>query len=284
MHLENVMNQEDLPVTVIVPVKNEGVHLQCCLRELKRFNQVIVVDSGSSDNTLTVAKCELAEVVLFEWNGCYPKKRNWSLDNCNLQNEWVLFLDADEVVSEGFVDEVEEKIKNTEIDSYWINYSNYFMGVKLRYGIKNRKLALFKHSKGRYEFIDENSWSKFDMEIHEHPIVDGNTGVVASLVKHNDYKGIDIYYKKHLEYASWEAKRFLNLKNEKKNDTSRSLSKRQLFKYKYIDHCWFSYAYFCFQYFVKLGFLDGGPGFHHAVSKLIYFYQVRLLILSNSNE
>ena len=82
---------DSIPVTVVVPVKNEARNLPRCLKRLERFEKVYVVDSGSDDATPEVAESHGAEVVQFKWNGRFPKKRNWFLDNHTLGTEWVLF-------------------------------------------------------------------------------------------------------------------------------------------------------------------------------------------------
>lgn len=142
-----------IPVTVIVSVKNEALNLPSCLEKLKRFDQIIVVDSGGTDYTINIASAMGAKVLQFEWNGKFPKKRNWALQNANIDHEWVLFLDADEFVTKDFVNEVAVKIEDANYNGYTIQFENYFMERKLRYGYGFSKSALFKKSKGAYEKI-----------------------------------------------------------------------------------------------------------------------------------
>ena len=92
-----------IPISVILSVKNEALNLPFCLDKLKRFDQIVVVDSGSTDDTARIARDMGAEVIQFQWDGKFPKKRNWALRNATLFHEWILFLDADEFVSEAFV-------------------------------------------------------------------------------------------------------------------------------------------------------------------------------------
>ena len=87
-----------IPVTVVVPVKNEEPNMVRCLDRLTGFDQVMVIDSKSTDKTAQIALEYGAEVHQFDWNGQFPKKRNWVLRNLNIKNEWVLFLDADEYI------------------------------------------------------------------------------------------------------------------------------------------------------------------------------------------
>ena len=153
-----------IPITVIVSVKNEALNLPSCLEKLSRFDQIIVVDSGSTDETMQIAKTMGAEVLQFKWNGKFPKKRNWALQNAYLLHEWILFLDADEFVTDEFVNEVAIKTQDPNYNGFTIQFENYFMGKKLRYGYGFNKSALFKKSKGAYEKIEEDLWSHLDME------------------------------------------------------------------------------------------------------------------------
>ena len=97
---------EKLPVTVVVPVKNEEANLERCLRRLDRFAAVVVVDSNSTDRTRAIAAEHGASLINFDWDGKYPKKRNWFLLNHPPETAWVLFLDADELVDDAFADAV----------------------------------------------------------------------------------------------------------------------------------------------------------------------------------
>ena len=83
-------------LSIVIPVKNEERNLAECLENIKAFENVIIVDSGSTDRTLEIAKEFGREVVQFEWNGQFPKKRNWVLRNYQFKTRWVMFLDADE--------------------------------------------------------------------------------------------------------------------------------------------------------------------------------------------
>jgi len=154
-------------VTVVIPVKNEAQNLLRCIEAVRSIGPVVVVDSGSTDNTQAVARAGGAEVLDFAWDGKFPKKRNWTLRNHDFKTEWVLFLDADEFVSPAFVKEVQAAITNTEHVGFWLNFSNHFMGKKLQGGDVFRKLALFRIGAGEYEKIEEDNWSHLDMEANE---------------------------------------------------------------------------------------------------------------------
>jgi glycosyltransferase involved in cell wall biosynthesis len=261
----------------VVPVKNEEVNLPRCLARLRNFAEVIVVDSSSTDRTPLIAREFGATYVNFEWGGQYPKKRNWLLINHQLQNDWVLFLDADELVDDAFCAAADTAIRSGRHAGYWLNYTNYFLGKPLRHGIPQRKLALFRVGVGLYERIEEESWSRLDMEIHEHPIIEGPLGEITERIEHNDDRGIAKFVDRHREYALWEAKRFGLIRTEGA-DARLKLTGRQRFKYRHLDKWWYPWFYFFGQYFGKLGFLDGAAGFYYAFYKAWYFSMISVLI------
>lgn len=266
-----------IPVTVVIPVRNEEMNLARCLPQLGCFDEVVVVDSGSSDATCQIVADHGAEIVQFEWDGRYPKKRNWVLLNHVLRNEWVLFLDADELVTREFCNEVRAAISLGRFDAFWLRYTNYFLGRPLRHGDPQRKLALFKVGRGLYERIDENAWSGLDMEVHEHPIINGTVGEITAPIDHRDDRGVAKFIDRHRDYALWEARRTRQIRNSGQEVWDK-LTKRQKRKYSNIDKWWFAWAYFSWAYIVKLGFLDGLPGFSYAFYKLWYFWTIRLLL------
>ncbi len=263
-----------IPVTVIVPVKNEEKNLASCLCRLQEFEQLIVVDSHSTDRTPDIAHEYKAEYHQFNWNGGFPKKRNWALRNLTIQSNWVLFLDADEVINDTFIKEMSEKINDENVNGYWLVYQNHFMGRKLKHGDIFTKLALFRVGKGEYEHIEEDHWSHLDMEVHEHPIINGKTGRINSPIDHNDFKGLEAYINRHNAYSSWEARRFLALEKE----GFPNLMARQKLKYQLMKTGWLPLFFFVGSYILKLGFLDGKPGYYFARFKAHYFLQIQTKI------
>jgi glycosyltransferase involved in cell wall biosynthesis len=262
-----------LPITVVIPTKNEKDNLPTCLARLAdAFAEVIVVDSGSDDGTCVIAKSAGAKLVEFKWSGGFPKKRNWMLLNYEFKTPWVLFLDADERVTEEFKREASAKILSDEFAGFWLNYRNYFEGKILKHGLPQRKLALFRVGAGLYERIDDPGWSALDMEVHEHPILEGRVGEFVAAIDHVDYRGLHRFIERHNDYSTWEANRYIEYLT--RNSIS-ALTDRQAAKYRFIDWWWFPLAYFFFTFVWKRGFLDGRSGLSYAVFKAFYFFQIR---------
>lgn len=270
----------NIPISIIIPVKNEEKNLPECLQLLSDFEQIMVVDSTSTDRTPVIAKEFGAEYHNFQWNGKFPKKRNWALRNLTIKNKWVLFLDADEFITNDFKREITEKIKDESVNGYWITYHNYFMGKRLKYGDPMKKLPLFRVGSGEYEKIEEDAWSHLDMEVHEHPVINGKIGSISSPVIHNDYKGLEHYIARHNAYSSWEAKRYLQLKKQGFPD----LTSRQKLKYNLLSTGLLPTVYFIGAFIFKFGFMDGRPGYYLARYKANYFFQIQTKIKELTNS
>lgn len=269
-----------IPVTVVIPVKNEERNLPSCLELLKDFSEVWIVDSQSTDRTREIAETSGAKIVDFAWSGGFPKKRNWVLLNERFATPWVLFLDADEQVSAPFVEELRSTLPGTDKVGFWLNYTNYFLGRELRHGVPQRKLALFRVGAGLYERIEEQAWSGLDMEIHEHPVLNGPIGEIHERIDHRDFRGLDKFLLRHVDYAKWEAARFQALRAA---DPKRweQLTGRQRFKYRHLASWWYPWFYFLFAYVARLGFLDRRPGLLYVYYKAWYFETIRTLLLEH---
>ena len=268
-------------LTIVIPVKNEEVNLLKCFEKLEPFSHVILVDSGSTDKTLEIAKKYNREVINFNWNGKFPKKRNWILKNYHFKTPWVLFLDADELITKEWLIEAEEKLVNAsdEIDAYICYYNNWFMGRMLKYGDVMHKTAILRVGHGEYERIEEDNWSNLDMEIHEHLVVKGDIGEIKSRLEHYDKRSFESHWEKHQQYANWEANRYYDLIKEFKDvRTSKNLTRRQQIKYAFIGKWYFPFLYFSVSYILKKGFLDGYAGYKFAKFKAKYFSLVRKTI------
>jgi glycosyltransferase involved in cell wall biosynthesis len=275
---------QPLPVTVVIPVRNEEKNLPGCLKAVgKDFAQVVIVDSGSTDRTRLIAAEAGAVVLDFVWDGKFPKKRNWALRNYTFATPWVLFLDADEQVTPEFVQELRATLPDTPHSGFWISLTNWFMGSPLHHGDVFHKLAMFRVGAGEYECFPEDSWSHLDMEVHEHPVLSGTIGEIRARLEHQDYRGMKHYIAKHNEYSTWEANRFRWLQSAGEDEWSK-LNTRQRFKYRHLDKWWLGWIYWAVAYFLKKGFLDGRAGWTFNRLKRRYFDEIRLKILEERAE
>jgi glycosyltransferase involved in cell wall biosynthesis len=87
------------PLSVLVPVKNEAANLRDCLVSVSFAQEIVVVDSASTDGAQAIAEAAGSRVVQFAWNGKLPRKKNWALENISWQHQWLLIIDADERIT-----------------------------------------------------------------------------------------------------------------------------------------------------------------------------------------
>lgn len=261
-----------LPATVILPVRREGTQLASLLSTLKSFERVVVVDSDDDPTTRELADSHGADYMVFRWQGGYPKKRTWALRNAEIITPWVLFLDADEVPTESFLVELQQTLPRSRAVGYWLRYDTLFLGRRLRFGVRQRKLALVRYGAGEYEAIADPGWTDLDMEVHEHLVVNGTVDEIRASLIHQDCKTIDGYVRRHSAYATWEARRFHELQANPEGKSR--LTRRQRVKYALAENPLFPLIYFILQYIVRLGFLDGAQGLRFALLKAGYFAEV----------
>ena len=202
------MNELKIPISLIIPCKNEESNLARCLKSVPWVGETFVVDSQSTDRTIEIAEEFGAQVVQFNYNGGWPKKKNWALENLPFSNEWVLILDADECLPPEAEEEIRGIVTNSKDmhSGYWINRRYFFMGKALKHAyFPNWNLRLFKHKRGRYEKITDLTTDSGDHEIHEHVVVQGTTGKLKSIMDHHAFPTIESFVEKHNRYSNWEA-------------------------------------------------------------------------------
>jgi glycosyltransferase involved in cell wall biosynthesis len=263
-----------LDLTIAIPTKNEELNLPQCLEAIGSSfaKQIVVLDSGSIDETCSIAKKYGVEVLEFAWNGRFPKKRNWFLCEHPPQTRWVLFLDCDEFLTPQFKEELKRVLPNTQNAGFWLSYSVYFQGTRLKGGYPLDKLALFRVGSGEYERIDEDAWSDLDMEVHEHPIINGSVGFIHSKIDHQDFRGVSHWVSKHNQYSSWEAARFIRYANDP--NVRVRWTWRQKIKYSLMRTPFLGIAYFFGSFFLMGGWRDGFTGLSYAILKMSYFTQI----------
>ena len=197
-----------VPLSVLVPVKNEAANLHDCLVSVSFAKEIVVVDSESTDGTAAIAEAAGAKVVQFVWNGKFPRKKNWALENVPWQHEWVLIVDADERITPELQGEIRKAICRRGVDGFylnrrfwfldgWINHCGYFPSWNMR---------LFRHWLGRYEHVETgDNFLSGDNEVHEHVLLHGQAEYLSTPMEHYAYPDVATFLEKHRRYAAWEA-------------------------------------------------------------------------------
>lgn len=264
-------HQNKLPVSVIVPVKNEERNITACLESVGWADEIWVVDSHSTDSTCEIARRHGARVEQFDYAGSFPKKKNWALQNLPLKNEWVLLLDADERVMPELQAEISDVLKRDQkADGYYINRRLIFLGRWIKHcgWYPSWNLRLFKHRLGRFEKLEaEDVENAGDVEVHEHVLLDGRAEYLKHDLLHEDFKSIYHFIERHNRYSNWDARVYANLAGglAGSHTINSSLFGSPLERKRFIKQIWARFPFrpllrFLWMYVIKLGFLDGRPG------------------------
>ena len=269
------MNSSKLPVSVLIPIRNEAANLPRCLASVAWADEVFVVDSQSTDHSAALALAAGAEVVQFHFNGVWPKKKNWALANLPFRHEWVLILDADEVMPPGTAGEIAALLARDGdgLAGYWINRRFMFMGDWLRHSYyPNWNLRFFRHRLGRYERLVQGATQSGDNEVHEHIVVDGATGRLRSEMDHFAFPSIDVFIEKHNRYSNWEAR--LETETGTKTNAaslqSAAVSLRRRLKVWSRRLPFRPTLRFLYVFVIQRGFLDGARGYYFARLHAMY--------------
>ncbi len=266
------------PLSVLVPVKNEAENLGACLASISFADEIVVVDSGSTDATTEIASGFGAQVVQFHWNGKFPRKKNWALENIPWRNEWVLIIDADERITTELQQQIEKAIASAELDGWYLNRRFWFLGGWINHCgyFPSWNLRLFRHQKGRYERIDADAGSG-DNEVHEHVLLNGRAGYLHSPMEHYAFPSVAIFIEKHNRYSNWEAAvRDKVLRRGGSEQLRAKLFGSQLERKRWLKSCALRMPFrstlrFIYHYIFRQGFRDGYRGW--VLCRLLAWYE-----------
>ena len=249
-----------IDATAIVMTKNEEKNIVECLKSVQGFaKRVLVIDCGSTDKTVELAKENGADVIFHEFE-YYAKQFNWGLENGNIDTQWVIRLDADERFTPELNAELEAIIAQNEPDVHGIILESdyYFLGRMIKYGLrKKRKMMLFKKAYGCIE----------DKRRDAHSILSEGRAVQAkSRFLHYDFKDLDTYIRRYNWYATREMMDYIEYTRGESLDKTTDAHIQQQRKKKYgvyykapkFVRAW---LWFLYTYIFRLGFLDGKEGF-----------------------
>lgn len=247
-------------ITAIILTKDEEKNIERCLRSIETLaTRRVVIDSGSTDNTIAIARRLGAEVYVHPFEN-YARQFNWGIDSCDIHTDWILRIDADEAFPPQLCAAVEKAISdpaNSDVHGIMLSANLFFMGRMLRHGKqKKRKVMLFRTGFGRIE----------DRQMDEHTLVEG--GRILALEErfdHYDFKDLTTYIAKMNWYATREMQDYYAVQEALKTDSSgkqiAGLRKKKFglyYRMPMFIRCWMLFIY---QYIFRGGFLDGVEGF-----------------------
>ena len=264
-------------ISVLIPAKNEERHIAQCLQSVAWSDDVVVVDSGSADKTVEISKSCGARIQHFQWNGQFPKKKNWALEHVEWKNDWVLILDADERITPELATEIQREVQSPVADGYFINRRFIFLDKWIRHCgyYPSWNLRLFRHERGQYERFDVGDTGSGDNEVHEHVVLDGKTAYLKHDMLHYAYPDIYTWMEKHNRYSNWEAQVEAN-GGGPGQDIGASLNKRRALRVWSRKLPFRPTLRFFYSYVIKRGFLDGRAGFSFCRLLSMYEYMIVL--------
>lgn len=270
-----------IPVTVMIMTLNEAKRIKTCLDALGVFSEVIVVDSGSRDGTANIAAENGARIVHFDWDGKYPKKRQWALNNIRTANDWIFFVDADEIVLPDLLREIADLFEGVPpCAGYFVKGRYMYGGQVMRFGIANSKLALIDKTRMMFPEVDDLDCGAIgEIEGHYQPVLrighdNEKIGVLRHALLHFAYDEEDGWKKRHERYAQWEV--YMNSLDAWPEDPN---PWRQWLKETFRAMPWRAQVAFLHSYILKLGFLDGAGGFYIARDRYRYYKMIKELSL-----
>lgn len=194
-------------LSVVLATFNEEENLNKCLSSIKDFaDEIVIVDGSSKDKTLEIAEKFKAKIRVTSNKPIFHINKQMAIDMAT--SDWILQLDADEVVSESLSKEILDTIqKKTDINGYWIPRKNWFLGRFLMKGgqYPDYTLRLYKKGKGKLPQKD----------VHEQAVVEGKTGYLKEALLHYPYKNFNEYFKKWERYTGFIAGQIKAEQNKK---------------------------------------------------------------------
>jgi glycosyltransferase involved in cell wall biosynthesis len=276
-----------VPVAVLVPVKNEEANVIACLRHVQWAQQIVVVDSQSTDRTVPLAQAMGAEVYQFRYSAeGWPKKKNWALESVPWKHEWVLIVDADEHITADLAREIADVVDGERrgarpqvglYPGYFLNRRFMFMGRWIKHCgyYPSWNLRLFKHALGRYERIGKlGDTGSGDNEVHEHVVLSsGEAGYLKNDFLHFAYPDLATWVEKHNRYSTWEAHAMLagDAGGVKASPFGGPIERRRWLKAAARRLPFRPLLRFLYSYILKGGFLDGYPGY--CMCRLLAWYE-----------
>ena len=221
-------------LSVIVPTFNEERHIEACLESVRWADEIVVVDSFSTDRTLEIAKPLASRVLRHEYVNSAAQK-TWTIPQA--AHRWILVVDADERVGDPLAKEIRDLMETgPDCDGYVIRRLNHFHGKPIRHGGwgRDRVLRLFNREKGRYQ----------EKNVHAEVDVEGKVRELGHPILHDTFRGFGEYMMKIDRYTRWGAE---DLKRRGRSAGVADLVLRPAGR-------------FVKRYVVQAGFLDGAEG------------------------
>lgn len=268
-----------MKLVAIILTLNEAQHLPRCLASLADVaDAVLVADCFSTDDTVRIAEAHSARVVQREWVN-YATQFNWALTQLDADADWVLRIDADEVLTPALAVEIRERLPSLgpDIDGVYCGRRMTFQGQRIRFGglFPVRVLRLFRAGRGQCEnrWMDEHIKVAGPTVDFRHELIDDNLNSLTWwTTKHNNYACREAVDLLNLEYGFMPHDSVASLRSGSQAGVKRWIKENV---YARLPGGSRALVYFLYRYVIQLGFLDGRPGFtFHFLQGFWYRYLV----------
>jgi glycosyltransferase involved in cell wall biosynthesis len=234
-------------LSIVIAVKNEEKNIKQCLESVKWADEIIIVDDHSTDATVEMAKQYTNKIFFNDSKGSFHDNKNLGLEKAT--GDWILSLDADEIIPPELAEEINQAIKSSQYAGYYLNRKNYFLGKWIRgcYWYPDYIIRLFK--KGT---------TQWPTDIHKVPrIEEGKVGKLQTPFIHYSYYSLNQYFEKFNQYTSRVA--------------AEEYSRGYRISWKNLTLCFLlkPLYFFLMKYFLKLGIRDGFRGFFISFSSAL---------------
>ncbi len=221
-------------ISAVIITKNEEQNIERCIKSLQWCDEIVVVDSGSTDRTVEIAKNYGCKVVETEWLG-YGKTKRLAVNSAS--HDWILSIDADEEVADESVRPIKKAIEEGKYNAFKVQIKSFYLGRLIKHsGWANEfKLRIFNRRFGNYN----------EAVVHESVVIEGEKPKLDAFFYHYTYPTLE----KHCEKAN----RYSTLQGKEMFEKGK--------KYPMILFPFFALNKFFTMYFFQLGFLDGKEGF-----------------------
>jgi glycosyltransferase involved in cell wall biosynthesis len=258
--------------TVIILTKNEETDIERCIRSVEGWvKRIVIVDSGSTDRTVEIAERLGVEIVRHEPFVDYGRQFNWAIDNLRIKTTWVFRLDADEVITPELRKELEKELEHhatDDVSGFMMRYKVEFMGRYLMHGgfYPFQKITIFKYGKGRFE----------ERAMGEHIVLsEGRCVYLRNDAIHHTLKTLDLYINKHNWYATREVQDYFDVRSGRENaqldgQPEKAKKLRDGLYYR-LPMFLRAKLFFWYRYYLRLGFLDGTPGYIFAFLQAYWY-------------
>ncbi len=254
-------------ITVIILTYNERLHIRRCIENVRPIaKEIFVVDCHSSDGTQEIARSLGATVFEHPWPGYYAIQLNWALQNLPITGEWVLRLDADEYLTDALIAEIGQRLVtlSSTVTGVVIKRRHIFLGKWVRHGVYPiYLLRLFRKGCALCE--------QRKMDEHMRLTAGEEAYFLHDFVDHN-LNTLEWWAQKHIGYARREAEDLAEFAFDVGTLSGQAAAKRRLKgRYARLPLFWRAFAYFLYRYIIRLGVLDGVPGFLWAFLQAFWY-------------